>query len=386
MKATEFKTQLNGYHDVINEIEVLQKYNADYREQRGDLAKIVDRYHPKKIAMHVVGIKEETRSAKTFRLASRNHYLPPFQAGQYISVLVDLEGVKTSRPYSIASSPDQIGYYEITVRRIEDGFVSNYLLDEVKVGDLLDCSAPAGSFFYNPVFHGDDLVFLAGGSGITPFMSMIREVTDRGLDRKVHLIYGNRITDDIIYRKELEERASISPNLTVTFVISEPEESYQGETGFLTASLIQRLANPNESTMFYICGPGVVYQFCRAELEKARIQSHRIRLEVSGQVADITKDPSWPSQLSPKDEVSVCVNGRQTFKVKAGEPLLNSLERHKQIVPSSCRSGECSLCRVKLISGNVLQPPSAKLRKSDRQFNYIHSCAAYPLSNLEIKL
>ncbi len=88
------------------------------------------------------------------------------------------------------------------VRRVEDGFVSNYLLDELKPGDKLSSSSPSGNFHYNPLFHGDKLAFIAGGSGITPFMSMIRELADKNLSRRLHLFYGSRVEDDVIYRKE----------------------------------------------------------------------------------------------------------------------------------------------------------------------------------------
>ncbi len=181
MALKDVMHDIEGYDAVLTEIEVARRYGTDYTAQQGKLKRIIDSLHPKALSLKVSEISEATPSAKVFRLVAAGGYLPPFQAGQYINLCVELGGVRTSRPYSIASPPSQSAYYEIAVRAVPDGFVSDYLLKNVAVGDEFVSSGPAGNFYYNPLFHGDDLVFLAGGSGITPFMSMIRETTDRGL-------------------------------------------------------------------------------------------------------------------------------------------------------------------------------------------------------------
>jgi len=235
MTREEFKRQIEGYDDIRQEIEVLRKYGHDYTVGRGLVARMIDQRHPRQLNLKVSEIRTETKTAKTLRLVADDTYLPPFQAGQYISLVIETAGIRTSRPYSIASPPNQTGYYDLTVRRVADGFVSNFLLDRLKVGDRLTSSAPVGNFYYNPLIHGRDLVFLAGGSGITPLMSMIREITDRDLDRQIHLIYGSRHTDDIIFWEELADRAGRHDQLTVHHVLSEPEPAYQGRQGLITA-------------------------------------------------------------------------------------------------------------------------------------------------------
>lgn len=222
MSSADYRLQIEGFEEIQKEIEVLRKYRIDYTTYKGRAAQLINLLHPKVLRLRVSEIREETGTAKTFRLVSADHYLPPFQAGQYINLLVEMDGIRTSRPYSLSSPPNQTGYYDITVRRVADGFVSNYLLDEVKVGDVFESTSPAGNFFHNPLFHGSDLVFLAGGSGITPFMSMIREITDRGLDRRVHLLYGSQDQNDIIFRDELADRAARHANLSVHHVVSAP--------------------------------------------------------------------------------------------------------------------------------------------------------------------
>ena len=386
MVTRDYRKDIEGYQEIQEEIRILRKYGFDYTPERGRVAQTINLLHPKRLSLEVSEIRPETESAKTFRLVSADHYLPPFQAGQYINIFVRTGGIGTSRPYSIASPPNQTGYYDITVRRVEGGFVSHYLLDEVRVGDSFESTSPEGHFYYNPLFHGQNLVFLAGGSGITPFMSMIREVTDRGLKRRIHLIYGSRKIDDIIFSEELVDRASRHENLEVTHVISEPTPGYSGPTGLITAQLMSEILNDIPSKTFYLCGPEVMYPFCLEELERLGVKRRRIRTEVFGPPKDVTAEPGWPDDVKAGDRFVVRLKDGRTVSALAGEPLMISLERIGIETPASCRSGECSLCRTKLIAGRVFQPKGAKVRRSDRRFGYIHPCLAYPLTDLEIMI
>ncbi|HVN70792.1 MAG TPA: FAD-binding oxidoreductase [Desulfomonilia bacterium] len=386
MALKDVVKDIEGYREIRTEIEILKKYGVDYTAHRGVVDGIISSLHPKKVRLRVSEIRQETNSTKTFRTVAQDGFLPPFQAGQYINVFVDAGGVRTSRPYSISSSPTQLGYYDITVRSMEDGFVSSYFLEEVKVGDSFESTAPSGNFCHNPLFHGEDLVFLAGGSGITPFMSMIREVADRGLSRRIHLIYGSRDQDDVIFHDELKEITGRHGNIALSIVISDPSEGYQGVTGFITAELIKDVLGDLSGKMFYLCGPDVMYSFCLKELEKLGIKKRKIRTEVYGPPKDITRQPGWPGDIGREKMFMVRLKGGRNIQAKASEPLMVSLERAGLPIPALCRSGECSLCRTKLLSGRVFQPDGVRLRKSDRVFGYIHPCMAYPLSDLEILL
>jgi len=374
-----------GYDELIRENAVLEKYGFDYRTRKGELRSIIDMLHPEKLDLTVSEIRSETASTKSIKLVSRDANLPPFQAGQYINVFVETGGVRTSRPYSIASSPTQTGYYEIAVRRVEDGFVSSYLLDELKPGDTLTSSAPSGNFHYNPLLSGNQLALIAGGSGITPFMSMIRELADKNLSRRLHLIYGCRVENDVIYKEELDRISAVHGNFTWDLVVSEPSASFAGLQGLITSSLIKERLGTLDRT-FFVCGPEALYQFCLPELEKLQIPGRRTKVEVMGTPKNIAAYPGWPENVKADDVFKVAVKGKKTISAAASEPLMISLERAGLAVPALCRSGECSLCRTKLTAGKVYQPNGVKLRKSDRAFGYIHPCVAYPITDIEILL
>ena len=317
-------------------------------------------------------------------MVSTEGVLPPFQAGQYVALHVEADGIRTNRPLSIASPPSQTAYYDLTVKRVPGGLVSNHLLDNVKEGDELTASGPDGGFVYNPLVHGKRLVFIAGGSGITPFMSMIREVCDRGLDRHITLIYGNRSEDDIIYHEELCALAARHTHLVYVPVIEQPGEGYTGERGFMTGELIERAAGTLPGAMIYLCGPQAMYDFCLAELVARGVPRRRIRREMFGPPVQVSRSPGWPVALGEDERFKVAVVDGPTIEARAGMPLLNTFEQAGLAPPSQCRSGECSLCRVRVLKGRVFQPAGVPLRQSDRSQGYVHCCVSYPIENLEI--
>ena len=127
-----------------------------------------------------------------------------------------------------------------------------------------------------------------------------------------------------------------------------------------------------------------MYRFCLPELDKLGVPSGRLRREVFGPPKDVTQEPGWPEAVTGRTAFRIAIRDGKTITALAGEPIMVSLERSGIMIPNSCRSGECSLCRTKLLSGEVFQLPGARVRKSDRRFGYIHPCLAYPLGDLDI--
>ena len=371
-------------------------YTGD--EYKDVVRRVVTRLHPERMRLRVTEIVQETPSTKTFRFERSDGPLPPFRAGQYVNVFVDVDGVLTSRPYSISSPPQtggtEGGLLELTVRDNPGGFVAPYLLNEVQVGDELETTGPAGSFYHEPLIDGDDLVFLAGGSGITPFRSIIHNTVQRGHPLKMHLLYGSRVPDDVIFGDELNQLAKEHPDFNYSPVISEPPAGYEGVTGFLDADIIRSEIGDVKGKTFYICGPQVMYEFCLAALAELGVPSHKIRRELFGPPDDVTQQPGWPAGLSAEAIFNVEVVGQRTVRTSAGsvlrapagEPLMNTLERHGIVVPAVCRTGACSACRTRLLSGRVFMPAHTALRESDQEHGYIHACMSYPLENLRIRL
>lgn len=382
LKEMLLSTIVNG-PEVMAEIEEARQKGTDFTLRKDAVSKKMDSIHPGKLELQVSEIIERTKEAKSIRFVSRNGCLPPFEAGQYINLFVEIDGVRTSRPYSLSSSPNERDYYEITVAGIATGFVSDYLLDRVSVGDSFEANGPAGVFRYNPVVHKKSSVFLAGGSGITPFMSMIRDTVEKKADREMHLIYGVRNCDVAIFHQELSDLAAEHKNFHYDLVVSE-DDSFAGRKGFIDVNCIRELApNYSEST-FYLCGPQVMTDFCTKALDELNVPGRRIRREMFGSRQDIQNEPGWPEELTGKETFKITV-GDKTIDALCSESILTSLERAGVRVNVCCRSGECSLCRVALVSGKVFMPRGVLLRLADQKFGYIHSCKAFPISDIEIR-
>jgi len=378
--------QLDGYADIVKEIEIAEKKGSDFAALKGEAAACINKLHPARVPLRVSRIITETPSTRTLRLEAANGSLPPFQAGQYITLFLSIGSIRTSRPYSISSSPGRAGHWDITIRRVEKGLVSNYLLDDIKEGDLLESSGPLGNFHFNPIIHSKTMICLAGGSGITPFMSMLREIADSNLDREFYLFYGSKTMDDIIFHAEITRLARQFPNIKYIPVIEKPAKDAGCETGFITADLIRKITGGVDGKSFFICGPQAMYDFCLPDLQKLGIPGNRIRREMFGAPLNIFGYPGWPTAVKPDDFFKINVKDRGVFKARADESLLVALEKNKLTIPSLCRSGECSMCRIKILSGQVFQAPGALVRKSDRQFGYVHSCVSYPIEDLTVLL
>jgi ferredoxin-NADP reductase len=350
---------------------------ADYTAGREPVWCTIDRLHPKRMRLRVTEVRQETASTKTFRFKRIDGPLPPFRPGQYAG---DSGGKKET--------------LDLTVRDKAGGFVAPYLLNQVQVGDELETTGPAGCFYYEPLIDGTDLVFLAGGSGITPFMSILRDAfppEGPQTPLRTHLLYGSRVPEDVLFGPELDKLSAKHPNFHYSLVISEPTPDYQGLTGFLTTEVIQAQVGDVKDKTFYICGPNLMYDLCLSGLAELGVPRHKIKRELYGPPDNVTREPGWPENLEAGTafdvEVEMTALGeRRMIRATAGEPLLNSLERYGLVVPAICRAGECSACRTRLIAGRVFQPATTGLRESDREHGYIHACVSYPLENLTIRI
>ncbi|MHA2429958.1 MAG: flavin reductase family protein [Promethearchaeota archaeon] len=362
------------------------------------LENLCDRIHPGEQLLRITDINALSHDTKLFRFisAKKNKPLAPFRAGQYIGLTVEINGVRTSRPYSLVSSPNQLAYYELGIRKKEDGFVSPYIFENSKVGDIFEITEPLGNLYYNPLFHGKDLVYIAGGCGITPLISMLRDISERAIPLNISLIYGCLTEKDILFRDELEDIQKRRSNIKTKFILSEPEPDWKGECGFITRDKILNEISSIRDKYFYIVGNRPMYQFIKEEMKELGIPKHRIYYEAFGVPDDITQVMGWPTEINSSNKVKISIEFRKysktekiEFEAFCIEPLLNSLERTKNLalyINKGCRSGECALCRTKMVSGKVFVPPEVTIREVDKDFGFIHPCISYPLTDIHLDL
>ncbi|MFW9875155.1 MAG: flavin reductase family protein [Candidatus Thorarchaeota archaeon] len=393
--------------DLMNDVKKYQKLEK-FKKWRDEveplpwyydgLENLCDRIHPEKQILQVTDINPLSKDTKLFRLVSArsNKLLAPFRAGQYIGLMIEINGVKTSRPFSLVSSPNQTAYYELGVKRKEGGFVSNYLLDNIKVGDILEATGPLGDMYYNRVFHGKDLVFIAGGSGITPFISMLRDITEQNLQLNICLFYGCLTEEDILFREILEDIKTRRANIRIQYILSEPGNNWNGACGFITTDKILEEIKEIENKFFYIVGNREMYTFIKNQLKILKIPKNRMIFELYGVPDDVTQTIGWPKDVNSNNRIKITIeflkNGnkvQEIIEASCIEPILNSIEREKRLgltIDNGCRSGACALCRTKLKSGKIFMLPEVIMREIDQEFGFIHPCVSYPLTDIHIDL
>ena len=204
----------------------------------------------------VISTQTETERSKSLLLA-----VPQWighKPGQHVDIRLTAEdGYQAQRSYSIASSPEDTQRILLTIEKLEDGEVSPYLVDELRVGDKLELRGPIGGYFVWEAQIGGPLLLVAGGSGIVPLMAMIRHRQRAGSNVPTRLIYSSRFYEDVIYRDELDRLASDDSMLEVVYTLTRAQPP--GWTGYhrrIDAGLLGEIAWPTEQRpLAYICGP-----------------------------------------------------------------------------------------------------------------------------------
>ena len=350
--------------------------------------------HPKKQFLIIDKIKEETATSKTYTFVpapdSATKEFAFFRAGQYLNLKIEINEALITRAYSISSSPLNAlnGFYEITIKKVENGFVTDHIWDTWKVGTKIEASAPEGNFYYEYLRDKKNVVGIAGGSGITPFRSIARMIDAGKLDINFVLLYGSVDEKDILFFDEFKELQEKNPDkIKVINILSGKNAALEGsEKGFITANIIKKYAHI-ENSSFFICGPQAMYSFVEKQLSELEILRKRIRIELFGETRDISQNKDFPQdKVAQKYTIKVKIGGKtQEIPAISTETVSVAMERAKIKAPTRCRSGECGYCRSFLASGKVyVNPENDGRRLADKEKNYFHPCSSYPIDNLEI--
>lgn len=310
-----------------------------------------------------------------------------FSAGQYLSIAVFIDGKMYCRPYSIASSPRDTldGFYMITVKRVQGGVVSGYILDNWKVGSSAAASAPLGEFTYEPLRDAKTVIGIAGGSGITPFRSFAKAISEGDEDFNLVLLYGSRTLNDAVFSDEIAAMAKDCDKIKLVNVLS--DEKVRGkENGFITAKLIKKYAPKEGDYSIFLCGPQAMYRFADKEIETLGLRRKFVRHELFGEYFHPENDAEYHGDAEKTYQVTVRMAGKATvIPCKGNTSLLRAMEDAGLNPPSDCRSGRCGWCHSQLLAGEVYTPASVDgRREADLIYGYIHPCCAFPETDVTI--
>lgn len=338
--------------------------------------------HPRKQDMVIADIINASNSIKTFVFkANDGHELAYFTAGSSIPVYVEINGNIVERPYSLCSSPKQSkeGFYAITVKAADGGYISNYIHENWKIGMDVTFGAPFVCECYNPLRDAKNVIALAGGSGVAPFLSMAQAIIDCDVDCNLTLIYGVNYAEEIIYKEKWAEFEKAA-NGKFKFVPVVANENVEGcEKGFITLGIINKYCDISTSSLF-ISGPPAMVNHINAFLEPLNINRKFIRYSMNGD--------SLLNNAGVQDEYSIvvhCAGETRDIKAKSGETILVALERAGYKPAARCRSGKCGFCRAYVIKGDFrLADVEDGIRRADKLLGYIHPCCSYPSDDMEI--
>lgn len=380
----KFKKQMFGFMDMLrfkklvpNRREALASGANTPLPQEYRTNELAKRLHPGMMDVELTAVRQVAAGMVelTFKRLDADAF-PFFRAGQYVSLQGRVGESVVSRPYSIVSSPRQALANELVLGVADAGFFSGWLNREAKPGDHFRMSEPTGEFHYETLRDKKQIVCIAGGAGITPFISMARSMADKDEPYEMILFYGARDEAHLAYQAELDELCQ-KTGLRVVYVLSDEEKSGFAH-GFITADLMAQFVDIKECT-FFLCGPKAMYDFIDSQLAS-------YQLPVKAVHRDATCCPNLKIDAPRTFRLTVHIRD-EVFTMDAAEheTLLTAMERAGVPAPNKCRAGGCGYCHSKWIAGEFrIAEGRDGRREADRKFGFVHPCVTYPLSDMEI--
>jgi ring-1,2-phenylacetyl-CoA epoxidase subunit PaaE len=309
-----------------------------------------------------------------------------FEPGQYLTLRATVGGQELRRSYSICSDRA----LKVGIRRVDGGAFSTWVHEQLKAGDVIESYPPQGRFLLPASGEGRHVLFIAGGSGITPILSLLTALLEREPGSRATLIYANRRAASTMFKEELEDlKNRFMTRLSLHLIFSREAVDaplYGGrlDAGKLSAFLAGPVPAASVDEVF-VCGPFEMNDQAEAALRGAGVPAERIHIERFGTPETLAGRPV-PHEVKPGDapeaRVTIIRDGiSREIEFHATDPsLLDAAAREGMDVPFSCKSGVCSTCRCKLVEGQVRMDKNFALDKAEVAAGFILSCQAHPLT------
>ena len=343
--------------------------------------------------LRLARIYPETPDVKTFRFVSCDRGPIPFSylPGQFLTLMLPIEGHPIKRSYTISSSPAQGYYCEISVKREDQGLGSRYLHDVLKEGDTLDVRGPSGKFTFTGKESGS-IVLIGGGVGITPVMSVTRALADMGWGGEICLVVGCSDPEHFLFGAEIERLKERNPNLHVFVAMSALKEDLPGfRRGRITKDLLlEWVPDIAARPRIHLCASPRMMDAVKQMLADLGVPSEHIKTESFGsQAKPATRAVMRAAQPTAALAQSAATLGFQrsakSTTVQGDESVLETAERVGVEMAYSCRVGSCGECSVRLISGRVTMDIEDALEPEDKAAGIILGCQAHPTSNVVVE-
>ena len=336
--------------------------------------------------LRVTSIVRETDDAVSIVLTELDGSPIAFEAGQFLTLELEIDGKRLRRAYSLSTSP-RSGTSAITVKRIDGGRASSFLCESLREGDVLRALGPSGSFLLPRERAPRHLVMIAGGSGITPLVSLAETALESRPELAITLVYGNRRPRDVIFGARLDALAARhGERFELVHVLAEPEPGWIGLRGLLDRATLGELLGALRDRgprLYYLCGPAAMMDAAKAELAARGVPLEDVREERFRSPAD-APDAPLPNETFV---AHVRVRGRENVvPVAPGRTLLEAGLAAGVRLPFSCAMGGCGACKVRLVGGTVHVAEPTCLTPEERAVGYVLACSARPTSPVTIEV
>ena len=331
-----------------------------------------------------IDVHSETHDVKTFTCVSASGKEILFTAGQYFAFDVETESGTETRCYSISSSPSRRRAVSITVKRVPGGIVSNWLHDTLTAGQILRAAGPLGHFA-RP--ENRKYLFLSGGSGITPVMSMVRDLADQALPVDVIFLHACRTPLDLAFRAELETIARRLKGLRLFFLpetlVGEP--GWHGLSGRISEGLLALSVPDIAGRAVLCCGPAPFMAAARSLCANLGVPADNY-VEESFDAAVIEDAPAPLSEEKGAASFKVIFTKQgRSIDVAGEQTVLGCAKKAGIKIPSSCATGLCGTCKSKLVIGQVNMTHNGGIRQREIDAGLFLPCCSKPLSDLVIE-
>lgn len=308
--------------------------------------------------------------------------------GQYLTLKLSVNGEELRRSYSLCTSPVADAELRVAVKKVKDGRASTYINDVLKVGDEMEVMTPMGNFHSElKSTNKKNYILFAGGSGITPMLSIIKTVLQREPESKITLFYGNRDTESTIFKKQLDEIGqNYNDRLKLNYIM-ENGASDELMKGLLSVekvkTLVSKFIDLNADNVFFICGPGAMMENVKAVLGELKIDAKKIHIEYFSAVAEAVKAAEESSNANViQSKVTVILDDEEiVFDLASnGKAVLDIAQEAGMDVPFACKGGVCCTCRAKLMEGKVKMDHNFALSEEELERGYILTCQSHPIT------
>jgi ring-1,2-phenylacetyl-CoA epoxidase subunit PaaE len=348
------------------------------------------RFHP----LTVTDVQRETRDAVVLTLKPRDEdaALFDFTQGQYLTFRRQFDGTELRRSYSICAGRDD-GVLRVGIKRVDGGAFSTWANESIKPGEVMEAMPPMGAF-HTPLKASAARHYLAfaGGSGITPVLSIIKTVLSREPASCVTLIYANRQISSIMFREELEDAKSLNVGrLSVLHILEQDVQDVDLFAGRIDAAkcaaLFDHVIDVKTVDYAFICGPEPMMLTIAAALRNHGLADSQIKFELfaSSQPGRAKAPPVAAAARSGAEvcEAVVTLDGatRQFRMPKRGQSLLDAALENSLDVPYACKAGVCSTCRAKVLEGEVEMQTNHALEDYEVRQGYVLTCQCFPLAD-----